>query len=142
MIVSSPGIFLYSTFYSLHTLFGNFSGIILREDERSSISLQMVAVDVIFMTGLFSILICILIVLSCLRYIKYVDKEDSEVKLRSVCENREKIMIDFVCSGSDFIQEPGENLLKVLLQELTDFYFYFYFRANKSKKKKEKMLMI
>ena len=98
MIVSSPGIFLYSTFYSLHTLFGNFSGIILREDERSSISLQMVAVDVIFMTGLFSILICILIVLSCLRYIKYVDKEDSEVKLRSVSETREKIMIDFVCS--------------------------------------------
>ena len=77
----------------------------------------MVAVDVIFMTGLFSILICILIVLSCLRYIKYVDKEDSEVKLRSVSETREKLMIDFVCSGSGFIQEGGEDLLKVLLQE-------------------------
>ena len=87
----------------------------------------------IFMTGLFSILICILIVLSCLRYIKYVDKVDSEVKLRSVGETRDKIMFDFVLSGSDFIQEAGEDLLKVLLQELTDLYFHFYFSVKKSK---------
>ena len=43
----------------------------------------MVGLDVIFLTVVFSVLICFIIIFLCLRCMKYVDKEDEERKKRS-----------------------------------------------------------
>ena len=57
-------------------------------------------VDVIFLTGLISLLLCILLILIWLHCFNYVDSEDEERKLRIViCQNIDMVLgkIIFKC---------------------------------------------